>query len=114
MADAGDLKSFARKSVPVRVREGPPKPEKALVGATETAERPTQNLPPGQAIGQGPGQSESSRGALIGTLANAVRDAAAAGDIAAARVAHEALGQLLTDAGPSPVVDLNVERERRR
>ncbi|HET7542390.1 MAG TPA: hypothetical protein VFK05_21120 [Polyangiaceae bacterium] len=51
---------------------------------------------------------------LIAALANAVRDAVAAGDLSAARVAHEALGQLLTDAGQGAIVDLNVERERRR
>lgn len=42
----------------------------------------------------------------MAALANAVRDAAAAGDLAAARVAHEALGRLLNEAGPSAVVDL--------
>ena len=115
MADAGDLKSFDRKIVPVQVRQGPPKPEKAVVGALEAADGAHQNLPSGQAIGQDPGQPpESPRRALIAALANAVREAAAAGDLAAARVAHEALGRLLTEACPRAVVDLSAERERRR
>jgi hypothetical protein len=75
-----------------------------------------KNQVTGQAIGQDPGQrGESPRGALIAALTSAVRDAAAAGDLGAARVAHEALGRLLSEPGAaSAVVDLNVERERRR
>jgi len=81
----------------------------------EVADSGSKNLPSGQAIGQIPGQTESPRAALLAALTNAVRDAAAAGDLAAARVAHEALGRLLTEPGSaSAVVDLNAERERRR
>jgi hypothetical protein len=44
-----------------------------------------------------------------------VRDAALAGDLHAARVAHDALGRLLADpAAGGDVVDLGGERERRR
>ena len=54
-----------------------------------------------QAAGQDPGQSESPRGALLAALANAVRDAAAPGDLVAARVAHEAVGRLLIESDPA-------------
>jgi hypothetical protein len=50
----------------------------------------------------------------MAALTNAVRDAAAAGDLAAARVAHDALGRLLSEPRAGAVVDLNAERERRR
>jgi len=83
--------------------------------AAEVAEPEAKNLRAGQAIGQDPGQlRESPRSALIAALANAVRDAAAAGDLVAARVAYEALGRLLSEPGTGAVVDLNAERERRR
>jgi hypothetical protein len=45
--------------------------------------RGPKKLPPGQAIGQIAGQTESPRSALIAALTNAVRDAAGAGDLAA-------------------------------
>ncbi len=70
----------------------------------------------GQAIGRDPGQGGASpRAALIAALTNAVRDAANAGDLVAARVAYEALGRLLAEPGAAAmVVDLHAERERRR
>lgn len=53
--------------------------------------------------------------ALLAALLDGVRDAAEVGDLAAARVAHEAAGRLLgieaSDAGA--VVDLDTERRRR-
>jgi hypothetical protein len=99
------------------------------VGSTPTfgtAHKKLDSLPPdessalknrvsGQAIGQDPGQAvESHRAALIAALSTAVRDAALVGDLAAARVAHDALGRLLSEPGAGAIVDLNAERERRR
>jgi len=54
------------------------------------------------------------RAALIATLARSVADLAAAGDLAAARIAHETMGKLLETAqGGAAVVDL-AERRRGR
>ena len=113
LADAADSKSVVLKR---------------RVGSTPTfgtAENKLDSLPPdessapqnrvsGQAIGQDPGQRESPRATLIAALTSAIRDAAAAGDLAAARVAHDALGRLLSEPGAGAIVDLNAERERRR
>ena len=83
-----------------------------MVARPESA---TEIHPSGQAIGQDPGQQASRRTALIAALAGAVRDAALSGDLGAARVAHKALGRLLSEPGaPGGVVDVNAERERRR
>lgn len=56
-----------------------------------------------------------ARAGLVETLTAAVRDLAGAGDLEAARVAHEALGKLLgaPTGQPAPVADLGVERARR-
>jgi hypothetical protein len=51
---------------------------------------------------------------LIAALTSAIRDAALAGDLRAARVAYDALGRLLSDAEPGAVVDLSTERDKRR
>jgi hypothetical protein len=56
------------------------------------------------------------RAALVGALADGMRAALAAGDMEAARIAHETIGRLL--GAPSEllggVVDLAAERARRR
>jgi hypothetical protein len=114
-ADAGDLKSLDSNIVPVRVREGPPEPKAAESVPVAQSESGAEIRPSGQAIGQDHGQQATPRAALMAALTSAVRDAASAGDLAAARVAHEALGRLLSEPGvPGPVIDLNAERERRR
>jgi hypothetical protein len=55
------------------------------------------------------------RGVLLAALLDGARTAAEAGDLAAARVAHEAAGRLLgIEAGDAgAVVDLDTERRRR-
>lgn len=55
------------------------------------------------------------RAALISSLARSVADLGAAGDIAGARIATEALSRLLAtaDGGACPVVDLAGERAKR-
>ncbi len=67
------------------------------------------------------GQGEFSRADMLGRLAEEMRRAAAAGDVEAARVAHEAMGRLLAlmaASGPvgggAAVLDLATERDRRR
>jgi hypothetical protein len=53
---------------------------------------------------------------LVASLAEAVKGAVVAGDLAAARVAVEAMGKLLAIGGREgevDVVDLAAERERR-
>jgi integrase len=57
----------------------------------------------------------SPRRALAVALSDAIRAATVAGDLHAARVAHEALGRLLEESEPGApeVADLNSERKRR-
>jgi hypothetical protein len=57
----------------------------------------------------------SHRRALIAALADAIRDGISAGDLAAVRVAHEAIGRLLVDATDEAgdVIDLANERAKR-
>ena len=64
----------------------------------------------------------SPRGALLAALFDGARAAALAGDLDAARIAHEAIGKLLGAAAPpgeatersdAPVVDLAEELRRR-
>ncbi|WP_437726114.1 hypothetical protein [Sorangium sp. So ce861] len=52
---------------------------------------------------------------LLGQLAEGMRAALAAGDVEAARIAHETIGRLLGGPGADAagVVDLAVERTRR-
>jgi len=53
------------------------------------------------------------RASLVAALANAIRDAMAAGDLAAARIAVEALGRLLASEDPTAsVVDLRARRAK--
>ena len=114
LADAADSKSVVLKR---RVGSTPTfgTAEKKLDSRSPDANDAPKNLPSGQAVGQIPGQQTTPREALVSSLAAAVRDAAIAGDLIAARVAHEALGRLLIEAAPaSAVVDLSAERERRR
>ena len=98
MADAGDLKSLVGNNMSVRVRQGPLEPEKAGAVVAAPPNFGPESRVDGQAAGQDPGQSESPRGALLAALANAVRDAAAPGDLVAARVAH---GRLLIESDPA-------------
>ncbi len=59
---------------------------------------------------------ESPRATLLAALFDSARRAALAGDLAMARISHEAIGKLLaTEAAPTiaPVVDLAEERRRR-
>ena len=60
--------------------------------------------------------SQSPRARLVAALTEAISAAMAAGDLHAARVAHEALGRLLEEPEPgAPVVaDLGEERAKRR
>lgn len=57
----------------------------------------------------------SPRAALLAHLAEDLRAAVLAGDVEAARVAHEAIGRLLGGevAGEGSVIDLAAERNRR-
>jgi hypothetical protein len=60
-------------------------------------------------------RSPSPRAGLVAALTETITTAAAAGDLHAARVAHEALGRLLAEPEPgaSEVADLATERARR-
>ncbi|MDI1444226.1 hypothetical protein [Polyangium sp. 6x1] len=61
--------------------------------------------------------TSNHREALLQSLLDAARAAVAAGDLEAARIAHEAAGKLLGEGegkGAAPVVDLGRERKRRR
>jgi hypothetical protein len=68
---------------------------------------------------RGPDESRTKpadpRSALLGQLAEGMREALAAGDVEAARIAHEAIGRLLgaTGADAGGVIDLAAERRRR-
>jgi hypothetical protein len=53
------------------------------------------------------------REAFVRALGDAVQAATATGDLGAARIALEALGKLLADAGPTIVVDPTAERQTR-
>jgi hypothetical protein len=57
----------------------------------------------------------SPRGSLVGALSAAIAAATSAGDLHAARVAHEALGRLLAEPEPGAraVADLASERAKR-
>ena len=57
----------------------------------------------------------SLRATLLASLAEGMRAALAAGDMEAARIAHETVGRLLSAHGADPrdVVDLAAERARR-
>lgn len=69
--------------------------------------------PPLSPTGDTPG---TPRDRFVASLAETIREASAAGDLEAARVAHDALGKLLRAPGPggaAPVVDLATEREKR-
>jgi hypothetical protein len=59
--------------------------------------------------------TDGPRARLVKALAEAVAAASAAGDIHAARVAHDALGRLLGDQTPgtAEVTDLATERAKR-
>lgn len=63
-----------------------------------------------------PTPAESPRTALVRALTAALTVATAAGDLHAARVAHEALGRLLAEPEPGAptVTDLGEERAKRR
>jgi hypothetical protein len=54
------------------------------------------------------------RTVMLEQLSRGMTAALAAGDLEAARVAHEAIGKLLGSPGGAAVVDLEVERTRRR
>ena len=115
LADAADSKSVSSDGVSVQVRPSAPQHESCSIQRRDEQQGASENRPAGQAIGQEPGQREATpRAALLNALADAVRDAALAGDLHAARVAHEALGRLLVEPATSAVVDLSSERERRR
>ena len=66
---------------------------------------------PAEAAGGG---GASPRAVMLGHLSADMDAAIAAGDVEAARVAHEAIGRLLGSGGTGAhVVDLAAERERR-
>jgi hypothetical protein len=66
-------------------------------------------------VGQKDDGAISPRTSLVAVLTRAIAAATAAGDLHAARVAHEALGRLLDEPaqGGAPVADLRSMRERR-
>jgi hypothetical protein len=114
LADAADSKSVVLKR---RVGSTPTfgTAENKLDSVLSDESSVPKNRASGQATGQIPGQQVTPRGTLIAALTDAVREAALGGDLTAARVAHEALGRLLSDPAPhGGVVDLNAERDRRR
>jgi len=57
-------------------------------------------------------ETESPRAALVRTLTEGISAATASGDLAAARVAHEALGKLLDEPerGNAEVIDIRSQR----
>ncbi len=116
MVDAEDLKSFVRKGVPVRVRQG---------ARSQNYERKASEDEPNSAYnysnqGNERGNDASPRERAIADLASAAARLAAAGDLAGARALHAALGALLEASAPVPVgagdgvvVDLAGELSRR-
>jgi hypothetical protein len=92
----------------------------------ETVADPGANLPDGppkcatlgarsKRFDQDEGRPESPRGALVAALTTTIAAATAAGDLHAARVAHEALGRLLAEPqrGAPAVPNLASERAKR-
>jgi hypothetical protein len=69
----------------------------------------------GNSLGRTGGPA-NPRARLVAALTEVIGAAMAAGDLRAARVAHEELGRLLGEPDPeAPVVtDLNAERARRK
>ncbi len=59
--------------------------------------------------------NETPRAAVVRLLTEAVKIAATAGDLAAARVAHEALGKLLVEPEPgnAEVIDISSHPSRK-
>jgi len=88
-------------------RDAPRKDEKAPLG-------PPRNGEVGQAERSNEGRP-SPRAVLVAALVETIGAATVAGDLHAARVAHQALGRLLEEPvpGAASVADLNSERERR-
>jgi len=90
------------------------KPEQAsdtLVSARKYADPGTRS----KRFDQAEGADLSPRARLVATLAETISTATTAGDLHAARVAHEALGRLLAEAEPGApeVADLASERAKR-
>ncbi len=83
----------------------------------ETEQRPALGPAPAQPSAQPPPNPKSPRAKLVEALTQAMLEASNAGDLHTARVAHEALGQLLAEPEPNiptqGVADLGQERARR-
>jgi hypothetical protein len=86
-----------------------PPPNPAIPGAAGDSQRNPTSL------ADAPAEPPASpRAVMLAALSAGMTAALSAGDLEAARVAHDAIGRLLgSTAPPAAVVDLAVERERR-
>ena len=90
-------------------------------GASTPTSTPRTSSHNGEVLGGQPSEHDrigaNPRSVLVEALSRAIRDAAAVGDLVAARVAHRALGELLGDVSETetaPVIDLGERRRRDR